>query len=195
MASRRRRAGLLRQRGLNDRQLADRYEAESAELDEQQVTDLYGTDRERVRFTSAAASAPGYQSRGRPLLTDGQGRSYTPVGPHEPSQAYVYVDMAETRRRNRDRTLPVEFPRDGETVTLSAIRQRMRSDYRLDEPTYPLRVLGVAQERGRTASATVEFAGAVPQRVDLETADEERRLDAALRLQIERAERRRRTAL
>jgi hypothetical protein len=189
--SRRRRGGLLRRRGYDDNRLNEQYETDAGNLDDQALRDLYGPAREVERFRGQQPSAPGYQARGRQLLTDGQGRSYTPVGPHEPNMAYVYVDIAETRQRNHDDTAPVEFPREGDTVRLWPIRRGKRDAEGLNyDPLsdfFERRLSAIYQERGRIASASVEFVERMPQVDEIETLAEERRRDAVLERQKERA--------
>jgi hypothetical protein len=191
MATRVRRAGILRRRGLDDAQLNQHYERESGHLDEEAMRDLYGSAREVERFRAQEPSAPGYQSRGRQLLTDGQGRTYNPLGSHEPTGACVYVDMAETRRRNKDDMLPIEFPREGDTLKLWPIRRSNRNErglnYDPSGPSYQLRVANVERDQNRTASAVIWFYGRMPQRDEVETELEERRRDAVLDRQMERA--------
>lgn len=157
--------GALRRAGFSQDEIDREWEHDQqGSLEEWQLDVRYG---DRRSIAAMAPHAPGYQARGHMLLEDGQGRSYVPLGDSRSTEAYVYIDVGETRRRNARGEDTVEFPQPGDYVTLRPIRQRHSTEAE-DTRTWTLRVESLAVERGRTASGTVEFSQSMPQRSEVE---------------------------
>ena len=204
----RRQAGTLRLRGEDDSTIRARYEQESERMDPREIEVMFGSEQEIRRLVSGAPTAPGYQSRGRALLHDGNFREVMPVGKDDPCLGHLYISAGETARRNKNGTDPVRFPNIGEVLMLHAKKKRSRraasaaqtthdhdNDSDVDDNSpevFPRRVVGLWIELGRKASATVQFSEPLPLRADLETAREQTRYDASAvraRVRLERAQR------
>lgn len=180
-----RRDGEYRRAGLSQDEIEQRLQEDlQSDMDEEQLRIRAGRDYRKTQGVSALVP-PGYQSRGRMLLSDGQHRSYVPVGTSEPTMAFCYVDIAETRKRNESREAPVEFPMVGDRLVLKSL---LKTQDDVDTRQWSVQVLSVMVPPGRTASATVEFSQAVPQRSELESAAQAERRELRLQSAVHRRE-------
>jgi hypothetical protein len=175
-------------RGYTPSELRARWQNEAVKLGADQLLALFGQPPYyflgETPISAPTNDTPTYAQQKRPLLVDEQGRQYTPVGSDDPTTAHIRLSTGITRQqRSVQSRVPTNqlqaFPRIGETLHLRPSGSSVGDSAK----QWTVRVKGL--ENVRTASASVLFHQALPDRNEIETTAVAARRDRALQQRLE----------
>jgi hypothetical protein len=164
-----------RKLGFSQTELADRWEQESDSLDTEQLEARYGRPPYDFLGESRAPFLPSYSNLKAPLYVDLQGRLYYQLENEESSTRMavklpIRVQREEAKANSASYGEFVDFPSEGEKVSLSTVPAITRQLAGKTAKGFKVTVASLFVPKGRPASAEVEFSVPVPMRSGLDIA-------------------------